>query len=60
MNCPTCDKPTHVYNTRDCDGNSSRCIPIPEGVVRRWRTCVHGHKIKTEERIVTEFSKERC
>jgi len=55
MNCPTCDKSTNVYNTRHCNGNNQSCIPVPDGVVRRWRTCVHGHKIKTEERIVAEF-----
>lgn len=58
MHCPTCGVPTRVYDTRHSDGNNQSCIPVPEGVVRRWRTCVHGHKIKTEERVVTEF-KER-
>jgi len=57
MHCPACGIPTRVYDTRHCNGNNQSCIPVPEGMVRRWRECANGHRFKTEERIVAEFSK---
>jgi len=59
MNCPECGGKTSVNNTRCTDSCDPTRREIARGLVERHRACIECDvRFKTEERIVTEFSKE--